>query len=269
MKRLLVITAVALAGFVLAAPAALAVPAAPSVDRSGYAALGDSYSSGVGTRVYQPSSGACQRSPLAYPSLAAPLRRRTLTFLACSGATTADVRSSQIAGVPQDAGLVTITVGGDDVGFTPVLAACSASTPAQCAAAVTAGDAAIQQVLPGSLDAMFAMIHTRAPHAELVVVGYPHLFGSGACNAAGLPPAAARTAIDAGTDLLDSVIQERATAAQATFVDVRPRFNAHGTCAAVLLRWINPPTVPTSDSYHPNIAGQALGYLPALLRTSS
>ncbi|MDT7710984.1 MAG: hypothetical protein QOG20_6591, partial [Pseudonocardiales bacterium] len=76
MKRLLVITAVALAGFVLAAPAALAVPAAPSVDRSGYAALGDSYSSGVGTRVYQPSSGACQRSPLAYPSLAAPLRRR-------------------------------------------------------------------------------------------------------------------------------------------------------------------------------------------------
>jgi len=34
-----------------------------------YVALGDSYTSGVGSREYYPDSGSCQRSPHAYPVL--------------------------------------------------------------------------------------------------------------------------------------------------------------------------------------------------------
>ncbi|NMH97806.1 SGNH/GDSL hydrolase family protein [Pseudonocardia acidicola] len=271
MKRLIAVAVSALAVLLAGAPAAVAAPSAPagsSPSNAVYAALGDSYSSGVGTRLYGPSSGACLRSPLAYAPLSARIQRMDLTFVACSGATTADVQSSQVGSVPRDAALVTITVGGNDVGFAPVLQACSAGTSAQCDAAVSAGRTAVQQVLPGRLDTTFAQIRAHAPHARLVVLGYPLLFGSGPCTAAGLPPAAARAAIDAGTDLLDGVIRQRAEAAHAAFVDVRSRFQNHGTCAATLHRWINPPTTPATDSYHPNIAGQALGYLPALRAVS-
>jgi hypothetical protein len=217
MKRSMTIAVIAVAGFLIGAPAAVAAPSGSvtsstlrptHVARSDYAALGDSYSSGVGTRVYDPASGACQRSPLAYPRLSAAIQRQQLTFLACSGAATADVRTSQIPSVPSDSRLVTITVGGDDVGFAPVLAACSAGAPS-CETLVADGVAAIQQVLPGRLAATFAEIKAQAPGANLVVLGYPRVFGSGPCTAPGLPPSPAiRAKIDAGTDLLDKVVRQ-------------------------------------------------------------
>jgi hypothetical protein len=274
MKRFVTVAVIAMAGFLIGVPAAVAAPSgSPTIStlrpmhvwQSGYAALGDSYSSGVGTRVYDPASGACRRSPLAYPRLSAAIQRTQLTFLACSGAATADVRTTQIPSVPLDTRLVTITVGGDDVGFAPVLEACSAGAPT-CETLIAGGLAAIQQILPGRLDATFAAIKVRAPGADLLVLGYPRLFGSGPCTAPGLPASPAiRAKIDGGTDLLNEVIKQEATAAHATFIDVRPRFGGHGTCATPGRRWINPPTVPVSESYHPNIAGQGLGYLPALL----
>ena len=64
-------------------------PAAAATDR--YVALGDSFSSGVGTGSYSLSS-ACKRSVYAYPYLLSQQRAGTsLSFVACSGATTADV----------------------------------------------------------------------------------------------------------------------------------------------------------------------------------
>ena len=52
-----------------------------------YVALGDSYSSGTGTRTYFDSG--CQRSTYAYPSLIDVQRPNTdLVFAACSGAKT-------------------------------------------------------------------------------------------------------------------------------------------------------------------------------------
>lgn len=59
-------------------------------------ALGDSYASGVGTRTYYAESGACQRSPYAYPVLDAARIGATLSFRACSGATTTSVLNTQI-----------------------------------------------------------------------------------------------------------------------------------------------------------------------------
>ncbi|MGH3619733.1 MAG: hypothetical protein ACRDQV_17205, partial [Pseudonocardiaceae bacterium] len=61
-----------------------------------YVALGDSYSSGVGTGVYDPTSGACARSPLSYPpQWVVEHHPASFGFAACSGATTADVLASQ------------------------------------------------------------------------------------------------------------------------------------------------------------------------------
>ena len=78
--------------FLLAALAAVSARAA-SADQ--YAALGDSYSSGVGTGSYTLDS-ACKRSVYAYPYLVAQKRSNTsLTFVACSGAKTSDLLANQ------------------------------------------------------------------------------------------------------------------------------------------------------------------------------
>src|SRR5436190_9331779 len=81
-----------------------------------YVALGDSYSSGTGTRTYFDST--CQRSVYAYPYLLSQRRANTqLTFAACSGAKTGDVLNNQVSSVTSDTKIVTITIGGNDAGF--------------------------------------------------------------------------------------------------------------------------------------------------------
>ena len=71
------------------------VPAA-SAAASQYVALGDSYSSGVGTRVFYEESGECDRSPDAYGPKVAAAKGYTLSFQACSGAKTPEVISKQL-----------------------------------------------------------------------------------------------------------------------------------------------------------------------------
>ena len=88
----------------LLAVAALAVPLAPALAVQeaahaagpAYVALGDSYSSGVGTRSYIDDGTECQRSTFAYPSLISAQRGYALDFRACSGATIPDVTNTQL-----------------------------------------------------------------------------------------------------------------------------------------------------------------------------
>ena len=70
----------------LGAAAALTVSAAPAQAANSYVALGDSYSSGTGTRTYINDGTSCQRSVYAYPSLISASKGLTLNFRACSGA---------------------------------------------------------------------------------------------------------------------------------------------------------------------------------------
>src|SRR3954452_1865559 len=81
-----------------------------------YVALGDSYSSGVGTRTYISDGTSCQRSTKAYPYLIAQARGYALNFQACSGATTSTVTSSQLAALSSTTQFVTMSVGGNDAG---------------------------------------------------------------------------------------------------------------------------------------------------------
>jgi hypothetical protein len=85
------------------------VSQAPVTEAVDYVALGDSYSSGVGTGVYDAASGACQRSPLSYPPLwVAEHHPASFEFVACSGATTADVRANQISALQPTTDLVAV-----------------------------------------------------------------------------------------------------------------------------------------------------------------
>lgn len=80
-----------------------------------YVALGDSYSSGVGSGAYDSGSGDCKRTNRAYPALwAAANSPSSFAFAACSGARTGDVTGSQLGAVNSGTDLVSITVGGND-----------------------------------------------------------------------------------------------------------------------------------------------------------
>ena len=91
-----------------------------------YVALGDSYSSGVGTRSYLNDGTSCQRSVYTYLSLIASAKGYALNFRACSGATVADVTNTQLSALSASTAYVTMSVGGNDAGFASVLTTCAA-----------------------------------------------------------------------------------------------------------------------------------------------
>jgi hypothetical protein len=240
---------------------------APLAGTGAYVALGDSYSSGVGTGVYDPASGNCARSPLSYPPLWAAERHPAgVTFVACSGARTADVLASQIPALQATTTLVTITIGGNDAGFGPVLQTCTvAKSDRTCIAAVDAAEAFDWSVLPGRLARTYTAIRRAAPHAQVIVLGYPRLFDlAPSCADPQVPNLTRRTKLNRGADVLNNVIQKAASQQPGfSFADVRSRFDGHGVCSANA--WINGPSVPmTVGPYHPNQTGYRSGYLAAL-----
>ncbi|BEL07900.1 SGNH family lipase [Actinoplanes sichuanensis] len=235
----------------LAAPA----QAASSID---YAALGDSYSSGVGA---SGQSGSCLRSNNAYgPLWAAQNSPASFQFLACTGATTDDVRSSQIPSLSSGADLVSITVGGNDVGFTSTLLTCWTSTDSGCVAKVNEAKAYAASTLGGKLDATYAAIKAKAPGAKVVVLSYPLIYATPATGCT--LSTAKQAAINDGARTLDAKIQERAEAAGFVYSEVRDEFSGHEVCSST--PYLNGVTlIPATNSYHPNNNGYRYGYLPA------
>ncbi len=258
MRRLLSI--VLSTGVAAVAALAFASPASAAGTYSHYVALGDSYSSGVGTGTYDSSSGSCKRSPKAYPALwAASHSLASFSFVACSGATTATVTSGQLSAVTATTDLVSISVGGNDVGFVSVLTTCVLTSDSSCLSAISTAENSAQTKLPGLLGTLYAAIHSRAPNAHVVVLSYPRFYQLGGSCVVGMSETK-RSAINAGADVLDGVIAKAAANAGFAFADVRPPFTGHGICSSAW--WLNSLTWPVDDSYHPNASGQQLGYLP-------
>ena len=229
-----------------------------------YVALGDSYSSGVGSGNYTSASGDCDISTSSYPYLwdgaNAP---SSFTDEACSGATTASVISSQLGPLNSATSLVSITVGGNDAGFSTVMEDCILEGTSGCVSAVDSAESYAENTLPGNLDTLYADIRADAPNAHVVVLGYPDFYDlseSGSCI--GLS-GTSRSAIDGGADTLDGVIAKQvAKYSDFTFVDVRPYFSGHEICDSS--SWLHSLNILDIDeSYHPTAAGQADAYYPA------
>jgi lysophospholipase L1-like esterase len=254
----------------LALAVALAValgPAAPAAGAAArrYVALGDSYSSGTGTRSYV--DAACRRSTRAFPYLVAhALPGTTLALAACSGATTRDVLAGQLGALAHDTALVTITVGGNDAGFASVLTACAMPAwMSDCAGRVAAAQAFVRTALPALLDDVYAAIGARAPAARVVVVGYPRLFDGRDCDLATWFSADDERLLNETADLLAAVTRERAAAHGFAFADAIGAFAGHAICDAG--PWLNGLTWPIAESFHPSAAGHRLGYAPLVLAT--
>ena len=241
------------AGTALAAasPAAAAAPA--------YVALGDSYSSGTGTRTYINDGTSCQRSIYAYPSLDAASLGLTLTFRACSGATVADVTNTQLSALSSATAYVTISVGGNDAGFASVLTECAKpGWLSNCNGAIDNAQNIINNILPGRLSTLYGSIRSKAPNAKVIVVGYPRIFNGEDCNALTWFSPTEESRLNATADLLNSRTATAAAAKGFSFANPTSRFVGHAVCDSV--EWINGLSSPVSESYHPNIAGHRDGY---------
>ncbi|MBH5333461.1 SGNH/GDSL hydrolase family protein [Streptomyces pactum] len=239
-----------------------AAPVAPAAAPDRYVALGDSYSSGNGTYAAD-LNVLCYRSSRAYPYLVARHRPDTrLTFVACHGAKTEDIVNDQAAALDPDTDYVTLTVGGNDIGFAGLIANCLSGTGAGCAAAVAEAERKTAEELPGKLDRAYNAVRGGAPNArKVVVLGYARFFGADvSCRAAGgiTPELAAR--LNRLADDLDVVIRDRATAAGFTYQDPSPAFAGHDVCAA--RPYLNGVRLSVADGWHPTRAGHKRGLAP-------
>jgi len=246
---------------VAACAALIPQPAAAQATVGGYAALGDSYAAGVGTADYIATSGECYRGNWAHPAVwAAANKPATFAFAACSGATTTDVINNQLGVLDKSTSLVTITVGGNDIGFSDVLTACTLGDDQTCVDRTNQAKLYAIVTLPGRLDRVYTSIHERAPSAEVVALGYPHIaVATGSCAA--FSPTK-RAALNSAADILAEVTAERASTHDVIFKDMRGVFAGHEVCSDK--PWLNGLTSPLMESYHPNRDGQWFGYLAVL-----
>jgi lysophospholipase L1-like esterase len=245
----------------LAALLALVVPAPARAAGPSYVALGDSYASGVGTRSYISDGTSCQRSTYAYPYLLAQQKGYTLNFKACSGATTSTVTNSQLSAVVSTTKYVTISVGGNDAGFSSVITECAQpGWMSNCDGAINTAQSFINNTLPGRLSTLYASIDSRAPSAVVVVTGYPRLFMGEDCNAGTWFSPSEQTRLNQTADLLNQKLSAAAAARGFKFANPTSRFIGHAVCDDV--EWVNGLSNPVSESYHPNRLGQSSGYTP-------
>ncbi|MFB7493425.1 SGNH/GDSL hydrolase family protein [Streptomyces sp. NPDC056161] len=253
---------------------ALASTTAHHSHHADYVALGDSYASAP--LVPDQVDANCLRSSHNYPSLVARSSGATLTDVTCSGATTAEMTAAQgtapaqFDALDRHTDLVTVTIGGNDIGFSTVLGTCaklSATDPAgapcrdhltgagtdQVTASIAATAPKVAKVLRG--------IHQRAPYAKVVVVGYPDLFpedGVG-CTSASVPLAAGDFSYLRDKEKeLNGMLARQARLGRAQFVNTYDPTIGHDICRPVGERWIETfaPQTPAAP-LHPNADGES------------
>src|SRR3954462_10527126 len=245
----------------LAVVSALSAALAGAAAVATYAALGDSYSSGVGTASYTLDS-ACKRSVYAYPYLWTQRHAGTaLSFVACSGAKTSDVLSTQIQAVTSATTLVTMTIGGNDIGFANLIYQCTLS---DCSAALDSTRANLEGTLGAALDRVYTTVKARAAFgANIVVLGYPRVFSGAGCFGSLGISSTEQTKANALSDALDQVLSAHAAADGVTYRGAIGAFTGHAVCSSG--SYLNGLTLFNSgESYPPNKNGHSAGYLPLL-----
>ena len=248
--------ALAAAAMLAAVPLLTAATASTGVT---YVAMGDSYSSGLGAGDYG-SSGSCYRSANAYPELwASASAPASFAFVACAGATTTDVINSQLTALNSGTSLVSITIGGNDVGFASVMETCVLGSTSDCVSAIDQAEYLTQTQLPGELNTLFSDIRAHAPNARVVVLGYPDFYDLSLSQYCIGLSTTDRTDLNAGANLLDTEIQDAAARAGFVYADVRSAFSGHEICD--WNSWLHSVDWTFLEaSYHPTATGQADAY---------
>jgi lysophospholipase L1-like esterase len=274
MPRLAVLLAASVVAAGLAAPAAQAAPGL-------YVALGDSYTAGPLIPTQYGDPFGCARSTNNYPSVVA----HALPFDAfrdesCSSAETkhmtapqtvtgGGVHRPQFDALSPDAALVTVGIGGNDVGLVGAAEECAAR-----GALNPTGTACRDRFAPGGVDEIQAQIvrtapriaavlqgiHQRSPRARVALVGYPDVLprtGSGCYPMVPLSADDVRY-FDGLIRSTNAMLAEQATANDAEYVDTYDDSVGHDVCTLPPTRWFE-GLLPTAPAFplHPNAEGEA------------
>jgi lysophospholipase L1-like esterase len=221
-----------------------------------YVALGDSYTAAPFVPVTSLASG-CLRSDHNYPALLARRLGARLHDVSCSGATTHDVlhgqvvsygdqRSTlrpQLAAVRPGTDLVTVGIGGNDGGlFGALVHGCltSGEDATSCEAEIAGrlGDPA--RLLAGTerrVARVLRAVHAAAPHARVVLVGYPRLLSTARACPTMRVPTRDRPLLAHVEAQLDRALAGASRQAGTAFLDLRRASRGHEICSAH--PWVN------------------------------
>jgi lysophospholipase L1-like esterase len=249
-----------------------------------YVALGDSYTAGPFIPVQQTDPAGCLRSDHNYPHLvAAALGVSDFRDASCSGAETEDMTAPQNVtpgpNPPQfdrlDANteLVTIGIGGNDIGFSEITENCFAPMPTghpcQDHYVVNGHDelrARIAATAP-KVAAVLRGIRERSPHAKILVIPYIAILpetGPGCWPQMPIAPDDVPYLRGIHKEL-NAMLAEQADANDAKYVDAYTPSIGHDACQLPVIRWVE-PAIPASPAapVHPNLFGMQ-GYAAAVL----
>lgn len=244
------------------APAAIATAHVARIPPGAmYVAMGSSYAAGAEIMPLDVSSGACGRSMVNYPKLVAAKLRLSLHDVSCGGAVTANARNTsqdgqppQIDAVTSSTRLVTMTIGGNDVGFVDYALRCGVLGDLCATTANRQTIAANFHRLPRSLEALVEMIRARTRHVTVVLVTYPRLVPPTSCAALNYSPAGRKLVASIGRRL-EKVFVKVARATHILIADPYVRGAEHGPCAAGTNSWIDGLVPHNAAPYHPTAAG--------------
>ena len=269
-------------GAVLAVGLTLGAPAAAQADE--YVALGDSYAAGPLIPAQVQPFG-CLKSNNNYANLAARSSGHTLTDATCSGAETEDMTQAQgvtpgpnppqFDSLKADTDAVTITIGGNDIGFSGIIDNCFSDSPEgspcrdyytrngtdELSERIAATAPKVAEVLQG--------IHARSPQARVAVVNYAAIFpetGTGCWPQ--MPVARDDVAyLREKQKELNQMLATQAAANNASVVDWYTASIGHDACQLPVIRWVE-PVVPVNAAapVHPNLGGM-LGVAPLVEQT--
>jgi len=264
-----------------AIPLATATPAAAEPEQTPvqrYVALGDSYAAGPLVPIPTGEPAGCLRSNQNYPSVVAQeLGAGDFRDASCSGATTENVigpqsvplgkNPPQLDALARDTQLVTISIGGNDIGFGDIITECATRSPLQptgsaCKDHYTAGgtDQLAQQIDEAApkVARVLAAIEERSPDARVLLVGYPVILpdeGPGCFPVVPFSPGDVDY-LRGVEKALNAMLADRAAAAGVGFVDTYTPSIGHDVCQLPGTKWVEGlvPTAPAAP-VHPNALG--------------
>ena len=238
-------------------------------DKPRYVAMGSSFASGPESNKRGPNN--CGRSQDNYPNRVADALGYRLVDVTCAGSTTSEIlgpskryhKPAQIDAVTSGTDVVTITTGGNDVGYIGRLGvqscvnlAMTGKRPLRCNANRVPSPAPVTESFVSverRMEKMVRAVKARAPKAKVVFVDYPPVV-SVADVACPKLPLAPWEIVEAGL-VADSLAAATAQAARATgsvLVQPSQAGKAHTVCSAD--PWLQ--GFPGTPPYHPTESGK-------------
>ena len=259
----------------LVAAALLLAGFAGGATAANYTALGDSYAAGPLIPNQSLNPLGCFRSDHNYAHLTASAKGLTLTDVSCSGATTNDMTEAQnvepgpnppqFNGLNASTGVVSLTIGGNDIGFTEIIENCITynpfSTPCKDKYDPGGHDQLAERIANAApkVAAVLQGIHARSPNARVFVVNYPDILPSGSGCWPTIPLSFGDVPyLHATEERLNAMLATAAATNGATLVDWYTPSIGHDACKGSSTRWVE-PLIPgeLSAPVHPNKAGMA------------